>query len=68
MYAELLARYYCKGSLAHVAAGGERMRLLEIGYYRGTSVDAWMEVFPGANVDGAPLPLRPPLSLSDYVQ
>ena len=47
MYAELLGRYHCMGSLQHVAAGGQRMRMLEIGYDKGDSAELWM-VRPGA--------------------
>ena len=49
MYAELLSRYVCKGSHGHVAAGGERLRLLEIGYFKGDSMDTWKQIFPGAS-------------------
>ncbi len=31
MYAEVLGKFACLGSHAHVAAGGQQMRMLEIG-------------------------------------
>ena len=50
MYAELLARYHCKGSAQHVAAGGERLQMLEIGFYEGGSTELWKVRVPTAIV------------------
>ena len=50
MYAELLARYHCKGSVEHVAAGGERLQMLEIGFFEGGSTELWKVRVPAAIV------------------
>ncbi len=30
MYADVLGRFHCRGSLAHVSRGGQQLRLLEV--------------------------------------
>jgi hypothetical protein len=50
MYAEVLGPYACSGSLAHVAAGGTPLRLLEIGFHRGDSALLWKSMFPGSEL------------------
>ena len=50
MYSELLAKFHCKGSVAHVAAAGQQLQLLEIGYDRGDSLFLWQTMFPSAKI------------------
>ena len=37
MFAEVLGPFACAGSVAHVAAGGAPLRMMEIGFHRGDS-------------------------------
>lgn len=55
MYGDLLGRFHCKGSLQHNKAGGEQLRMLEIGFgvgepTAGSSTELWRTVFPGAEI------------------
>ncbi len=50
MYAEVLGKFACLGSREHVAAGGQQMRMLEIGYDKGDSLTMWKGLFPSADI------------------